>query len=86
MIRKNIRVTITANENNSEETLLDIRSSNNREELIIEPKAEKIALNIKELKEAISVVEEFSLLNPTEELEHENVMMVEFGIDNAESI
>lgn len=86
MIRKNIRVTITANENNSEETLLDIRSSNNREELIIEPKAEKIALNINELKEAINVVEEFSLSNPTEESNHENVMMVEFGIDNAESI
>lgn len=86
MIRKNIRVTITANENNSEETLLDIRSSNNREELIIEPKAEKIALNIKELKEAISVVEEFSLSNPTEELEPENLMIVEFGVDNAESI
>ncbi len=86
MIRKNIRVTITANENNSEETLLDIRSSNNREELIIEPKAEKIALNINELKEAINVVEEFSLSNPTEELEPENLMIVEFGVDNAESI
>ena len=86
MIKKNIRVTITTNENNSEETLLDIRSSNNREELIIEPKAEKIALNIKELKEAINLVEEFSILNPVETPNNENVMMVEFGIDNVDSI
>lgn len=86
MIKKNIRVTITTNENNSEETLLDIRSSNNREELIIEPKAEKIALNIKELKEAISLVEEFSILNPVETSNNENVMVVEFGIDNVDSI
>lgn len=82
MIRKNIRVSITTNENNSEETLLDIKSSNNRKELILEPKAEKLAINIQELKEAILIVDEFSELNPTEESIHENVMMVEFGVDN----
>jgi hypothetical protein len=87
MIRKNITVSIVTIENNNEETLVDLKSSNDRTCLILEPRINKLALNLQELKNAISVIEEFSLNNPNETQNNiDNVMLVEFDVDTEMSI
>lgn len=87
MIRKNITVSIVTIENNNEETLVDLKSSNDRTCLILEPRINKLALNLQELKNAISVIEEFSVSNPNETQNNvDNIMLVEFDVDSEMSI
>lgn len=87
MIRKNITVSIVTIENNNEETLIDLKSSNDRTCLILEPRISKLALNLQELKNAISVIEDFSVSNPNETQNNvDNIMLVEFDVDSEMSM
>lgn len=87
MIRKNITVSIVTIENNNEETLIDLKSSNDRTCLILEPRINKLALNLQELKNAISVIEDFSVSNPNETQNNvDNIMLVEFDVDSEMSM
>lgn len=87
MIRKNITVSIVTIENNNEETLIDLKSSNDRTCLILEPRISKLVLNLQELKNAISVIEDFSASNPNETQNNvDNIMLVEFDVDSEMSM
>jgi hypothetical protein len=87
MIRKNITVSIVTIENNNEETLIDLKSSNDRTCLILEPRISKLVLNLQELKNAISVIEDFSVSNPNETQNNvDNIMLVEFDVDSEMSM
>lgn len=86
MIRKNLIVSIVTIENKSEEVVLDLKTSNTRTDIILEPRLQKLVLDINELKEAIREVEEFSNQNPSDDQKKqvevvENSMVVEIGVD-----
>lgn len=86
MIKKNICVSIVTIENKSEEVVLELRSSNTRSEIVLEPRLPKLILDLDELREAIKLVEDFSVSNPSEKqaakvAELENPMVVEIGVD-----
>lgn len=86
MIKRNILISITTLENKSEETILELKSTNNRSEIVLEPRLTKLVLSIDELKEAIKAVEEFSIENPSDDQMKqvamvENSMQVEIGVD-----
>jgi len=87
MIKKNVIVSITIVENKSEETVLELKSTNDRTEIALEPRLSKLVLNIDELKDAIREVENFSLMNPSDAQKKqveviENSMIVEIGVDD----
>lgn len=87
MIRKNLIVSIVTIENKSEEVVLDLKTSNTRTDIILEPRLQKLVLDINELKEAIREVEEFCNENPSEAQKKqvevvENSMVVEIGVDD----
>lgn len=87
MIRKNLIVSIVTIENKSEEIVLDLKTSNNRTDIVLEPRLQKLVLDINELKEAIREVEEFSNENPSDVQKKqvevvENSMVVEIGVDD----
>jgi hypothetical protein len=87
MIKKNILIAITTLENKSEETVLELKSTNDRTEIVLEPRLTKLVLNIDELKDAIKEVENFSIANPSEAQKKqvevvENSMIVEIGVDD----
>ncbi len=86
MIKRNILISITTLENKSEETILELKSTNNRSEIVLEPRLMKLVLSLDELKEAINAVEEFSIKNPSDDQMKqvamvENSMQVEIGVD-----
>lgn len=86
MIKRNILISITTLENKSEETILELKSTNNRSEIVLEPRLTKLVLSIDEIKEAIEAVEEFSIANPSDDQMKqvamvENSMQVEIGVD-----
>jgi hypothetical protein len=87
MIKKNILIAITTLENKSEETVLELKSTNDRTEIVLEPRLTKLVLNIDELKDAIKEVENFSIANPSDAQKKqvevvENSMIVEIGVDD----
>lgn len=87
MIKRNILISITTLENKSEETVLELKSTNNRSEIVLEPRLTKLVLSTEELKEAIRAVEEFSIANPSDDQMKqvamvENSMQVEIGVDD----
>lgn len=87
MIKKNILIAITTLENKSEETVLELKSTNDRTEIVLEPRLTKLVLNIDELKDAIREVENFSIANPSDFQKKqvevvENSMVVEIGVDD----
>ena len=86
MIKRNILISITTLENKSEETILELKSTNNRSEIVLEPRLMKLVLSLDELKEAINAVEEFSIENPSDDQMKqvamvENSMQVEISVD-----
>ena len=87
MIRKKLIVSIVTIENKSEEVVLDLKTSNTRTDIVLEPRLQKLVLDINELKEAIREVEEFSNQNPSDAQKKqvevvENSMVVEIGVDD----
>lgn len=72
MLKKNLVISLVGIENKVEETLLEIKSSNDRSQIILEPRLQKVVLDVNELKDAIQQIELFSQHNPSQQSAPEN--------------
>lgn len=87
MIKKNLCITIVHLENKLEEAQVDLKSCDDRTKVVVEVRAGKLVLDTTELVQAIELVREFGINNPTgEQVLTDNAIMQVEHVDSYEDI